>query len=82
METIYYHILDLDIIGKEENFVPYLYDNKKGWIPDRKKILMDRVMGHDTSEAKKSPYAIGNTEMMDSVKRISKEDVERFINRK
>lgn len=80
METVYYHIWDLDIIGKEENFVPYLYDKEKGWIPDKDNVLMDRVTGYDPSESKESSYGIGNTDIMSLAQEITEEQARRLIN--
>ena len=81
METVYYHILDLDIVGKEEDFVPYLYNKKKEWIPDRENILMDRVMGYDVTESKKSPYGFGNTDAMSLVREITEEEAMKIISK-
>lgn len=74
MDTAYYHILDLDVIGKEEGFVPYVYDKVNGWIIDQSNLLMDRVMGYDITETKDSPYKIGNSDMTKRVKEISEEE--------
>ena len=32
MNVTYYHILDLDMVGKEEDYVPYLYKPEIGWV--------------------------------------------------
>ena len=71
MDTVYYHILDLDVIGKEEDFIPFVYDKDNGWVLDQSNVLMDRVMGYDTTETKDSPYKIGNSDMAKRVKEIS-----------
>nr|DAZ03603.1 MAG TPA: BssS protein family protein [Caudoviricetes sp.] len=80
METVYYHILDLDIVGKEEGFVPYLYDKEKGWQPDKDNVLMDRVTGYDTSESKDSSYGIGNTDIMSLALEITEDQARKLIN--
>ena len=79
METVYYHILDLDIVGKEEGFVPYLYDKKKGWQPDKDNVLMDRVTGYDPSEDKGSSYGFGNTDVMSLVQEITEDQARKLI---
>lgn len=79
MSVTYYHIKDLNMLGKEEDFIPYLYKPGKGWAVDNNSILMDRIMGYDDSEPSGSPYGIGNADMMGRVKEISKEEAERFI---
>lgn len=79
MSVTYYHIKDLNILGKEEDYIPYLYKPGKGWDVDNGSILMDRIMGYDDSELPGSPYGIGNVDMMGRVKEISKEEAEKFI---
>lgn len=79
MIVTYYHIKDLDLLGKEEDYVPYLYKPGKGWVVDNDNILMDRVMGFDDSEPGNSPYKIGNSGTMDLVKEISQKEVDKII---
>jgi len=79
MIVTYYHIKDLDLLGKEEDYVPYLYKPGKGWVVDNDNILMDRVMGFDDSEPGSSPYKIGNSGTMDLVKEISQKEVDKII---
>ena len=38
MNTVYYRIKDLNMLGKEEDYVPYLYKSGKGWIVDHDNI--------------------------------------------
>ena len=76
MNTVYYRIKDLNMVGKEEDYVPYLYKSGKGWIVDHDNILMDR---YDESEASGSPYKIGNDSMMDLVEQISEKEAEKII---
>lgn len=79
MSTVYYRIKDLNMVGKEEDYVPYLYKPGKGWIVDRDNILMDRIMGYDETEHSKSPYKIGNSGMMNLVEQISEKEAEKII---
>lgn len=79
MNTVYYRIKDLNMVGKEEDYVPYLYKSGKGWIVDHDNILMDRIMGFDESESSGSPYKIGNDSMMDLVEQISEKEAEKII---
>lgn len=79
MNTVYYRIKDLNMIGKEEDYVPYLYKPGKGWIVDRDNILMDRIMGYDETEPSGSHYKIGNSNMMDRVEQISEKEAEKII---
>lgn len=74
MNTVYYHIIDLGLVGKEEGYVPYIYNKDVGWEVDRENILMDRITGYDAFEPKESPYVIGNTDILSRVEKISKEE--------
>lgn len=68
----YYLINDLNIVGKIENYVPYIYDKKNGWIVDNDNILMDRVMGYDGE-------SIGSVSELSKVDEITEEEVNKFI---
>ncbi len=82
MSVIYYRINDLDLLGKEEDFIPYLYKPEKGWTVDNDNILMDRIMGYDNSEPDNSPYGIGNLSMMERVEEITEEEANRIMEQK
>jgi len=79
MSVTYYRIKDLGLLGKEEDYVPYLYKPGKGWVVDNDNILMDRVMGFDDSEPDNSPYKIGSSSTMDLVKEISQKEADKII---
>lgn len=79
MNVTFYRIKDLDLLGKEDDYVPYLYKPGKGWVVDNDNVLMDRVMGFDESEPAKSPYKIGNTSIVDLVEEISQKEAEKII---
>jgi len=79
MRTAYYHIKDLNLLGKEEDYVPYVYTPGKGWVVDKDHILMDRIMGYDEFEPADSPYKIGNTSILESIEEISEKEAEKFI---
>jgi hypothetical protein len=79
MSVTYYRIKDLDMLGKEEDYIPYLYKPGKGWVVDNDNVLMDRIMGYDDSEPANSPYKIGNSSTMDLVEEISEKSAEKFI---
>ena len=80
MSVTYYRINDLDMLGKEEDYVPYLYKPGNGWVVDNDNILMDRVMGYDKSEPDNSPYGIGDLSMMERVTEINQKEAEKIIN--
>ena len=75
----YYEIIDLKMIAKIEEHIPYIYDSQQGWIRDMKYLLMDRIMGYDASEPADSPYRIGNLDMLERVRKISREEAEEHI---
>ncbi len=79
MSVTYYRIKDLNLLGKEEDYVPYLYKPGEGWTVDNDNVLMDRFMGYDDLGPADSPYKIGNTSVMDLVEEISKEEAENLI---
>lgn len=79
MSVTYYHIKDMNLLGKEEECIPYLYKQSKGWVVDNDNILMDRIMGYDDSEPSGSPYKIGNSSIIQLVVEISKEEADRVI---
>jgi hypothetical protein len=79
MSVTYYRINDLDLLGKEEDYVPYLYKPGKGWVVDNDNVLMDRIMGFDESEPAKSPYKTGNISIMELVEEISQQEAEKII---
>lgn len=82
MSVTYYHIKDLNMLGKEEDYVPYLYKPEKGWTVDNDNILMDRLMGYDDSEPDDSPYSIGSLSMMELVEEITEEEANKIIQQK
>ena len=75
----YYEIIDLNMVGKLEGNLPYIYDPKQGWIVDKEFLLMDRLVGYDSSEPNGSPYKFGALDMLDRVRKISREEAEKRI---
>lgn len=70
----YYYISDLNIVGKEEEFIPYIYDKIKGWVVDQSNILIDRILGYDDTEPEDSTYRLGNLNMLDRITEITEEE--------
>lgn len=70
--TAYYLINDLNIVGKEENYIPYIYDKEKGWVVDNDNILSDRLIGYDGDE-------IGCSDMLFRVDEITEEEANKLI---
>ncbi len=72
MDTTYYHIIDLNLVGKEEEYVPYIYNKDSGWEVDRNNILMDRVMGYDKD-------GIGSSDMLLRAEKITEKAASKLI---
>ena len=56
--------------GKES----FEYINNE-WLKISNSEITDRLMGYDSSEPSDSPYAIGNTDIMESIKELQLEQV-------
>lgn len=76
--TTYYLILS-NQLGKEDDGKYYLYTNGS-WVPDTKSTILGRLMGFDPSEPADSPYAMGNMDIMDTIKPITEHQAIEFIN--
>ena len=68
----YYLIKDLNLVGKIEGRVPYVYDPSDGWKPDQDAVLMDRVIGYDGE-------LIGCTSMLTKVDEITEAQAQEYI---
>ena len=67
----YYLICDTQV-AKTEAGRSWLFRNGE-WAADRENAVMDRLMGYDPSEPADSPYATGNTSIMDEIEEITEE---------
>lgn len=45
------------------------------WIKANNNEITDRLMGYDSSEPRDSPYAIGNTDILSTIKELTQEQV-------
>lgn len=79
MDKAYYLIKDLNLVGKEEDYIPYIFKNGEGWCVDSDRLLTDRIMGYDGDEEKASPYKIGNTDAIELIEEISEEKAMELI---
>lgn len=75
----YFKIYDLNLIGKIDDYIYYLYDKDKGWVVDNNHLLSDRLIGYDETEDQDSPYRIGNSDMMSRIEEISEEEANKLI---
>ena len=78
MKTEYYLIKD-KFLGKYEDRNYYLL-KEEGWSIDNERYIMGKLIGYDASDDD-TPYAIGNTEIMDQIQKISKEEANEGLNK-
>lgn len=77
-KTMYYLILG-NILGKMDNppyGVPYIFSNGE-WTVDNNNEIRDRLIGYDPFDD--SCYGIGNTEIMNEIKEITREEAAEII---
>lgn len=72
MDAQFYYLNDLKVVGKMQDFVPYLYDRERGWQVDNDNLLMDRLVGYDGE-------TIGGTMALLQIEEISAERAEQHI---
>lgn len=77
-QLTYYKIHDLNLVGKLDQGTPYVYRDNV-WVLDDNNLIMDRLMGYDESEPIGSPYAMGNTDMLERIKPISEDEALKLI---
>ena len=59
----------------------YLYDSLlKTWVQDRLHIVDDHIIGYDPGE--EPPYRTGNTDIMEEMKEITRDEAIKIINEK
>ena len=71
-KNVKFYLLYDHLLGKEEDGKYYLFKDKK-WIPDSESVIMDHLVGYDSSEPEDSPYVTGCTSIMDEIQEISYE---------
>ena len=72
MGTVFYYINDLNIVAKEEEFIPYVYNKDVGWQVDNDNLLSDRLIGYDGD-------SIGSSDMLFRVSEITEEEAMKII---
>lgn len=78
-KVTYYQIRGLQI-GKREDGRDYLL--KEGeWVSDEKHVISDHLLGYDPYEPEGSPYAIGNTSIMDEIEVLTADEALPLIER-
>ena len=81
MKTTYYLICER-LLGKREyendGFTDYLFLGGS-WVFDGSLTILKYLFGFDETEPEDSPYAVGNSDIMDEIQEISKEDAMKII---
>ncbi len=78
-ETKYFLILER-IVAKEDSTGDYIYKDGK-WERDTENMIWDRLMGYDPTEDSDSPYAIGNSSIMEEIEEITYERAMELIDK-
>ena len=76
-----YYLIKERILGKreeDEEIRDYLFLNG-AWMPDYRMKIFSYLMGFDPSEPEDSPYAVGNSDIMDEIEEISEEQAEALV---
>lgn len=63
----FFKIIDLDMVGRIEHFVPYLWRNNE-WTVDQQHIIMDRLYGYEEGDG------LGHTDMLERIMQITEEE--------
>jgi hypothetical protein len=71
----YYHIKDIDAIGKIDHGEGFLYDKVKGWVSD----VQNRLSVWKTAPDKRPDYNRGAPPVLNLIQEISEEDAKRYI---
>ena len=81
MKTTYYLIRER-LVGKREyesdGFTDYLFLDGR-WAFDGSLTILKYLMGFDETEPEDSPYAVGNSDIMDEIWEIPEEDAMKII---
>ena len=78
-KTTYYWMTDLKQFGKYDGQNYYILINGK-WMSDNDRIIFGKLIGYDEFEPDDSPYAIGSTSVMDTIKEITEEQFNEMYN--
>ena len=76
-----YYLIRGYILGKKENDRYFICRDGK-WEPDTRNIILDTMFGYSSSEGPDSPYGMFDTDIMDELKHISREEAEAIIHRR
>jgi len=69
----YYKILDKNLVGRQDGmFDCSIFYPEQGWVWDRERILMDRIIGYDED-------TIGSSDMLSRIEKITEEEAMKLI---
>ena len=78
VRTRYYYLNDIDVLGKSEDGVHYLFENGH-WQKDVSCKIMDRLCGYDPYDD--TPYGFGNSSVLFTIDEISKKEAYEYLNK-
>jgi len=78
MNEVVYYLIRGNRLGKKDGDAYFLYI-EGSWIPDRKNVIMDRLMGYDPYDD--SPYGFGSLSIMDEIEEIPEKLAKQIMNR-
>ena len=76
--TRYYYLNDIDVLGKSEDGVHYLFENGH-WQKDVSCKIMDRLCSYDPYDD--TPYGFGNSSVLFTIDEISKKEAYEYLNK-
>lgn len=77
MDKVIYYLIKEKRLGKKDGDGYYLYI-EGSWVPDRKNVIMDRLMGYDPYDD--SPYGFGSLSIMDEIEEIPESRAKEIMN--
>ena len=77
MDEVIYYLIMKNRLGKKDANGYYLYIDGT-WVPDRKNVIMDRLMGYDPYDD--SPYGFGSLSIMDEIEEITESRAIQIMN--
>jgi hypothetical protein len=77
MDEVIYYLIMKNRLGKKDANGYYLYIDGT-WVPDRKNVIMDHLMGYDPYDD--SPYGFGSLSIMDEIEEITESRAIQIMN--
>ncbi len=79
MKDVIYYLIRERRLGKKDGGGYFLYTDGT-WVPDRKNVIMDHLMGYDPND--NSPYGFCSLSIMDEIEEIPESRALQVMNQK